>query len=396
MLQREKLLQAKGILKETDIDLWITLVRETEQTPDPVLPLISTVDYTWVSALMVTKSGRSIALVGNHDEEGTRQMGVWDEVYGYQEDFTPAFARLLHETGAASIALNYSKDLPAADGLSHGLYLYFVELLQKVGFHGQVHSAGEVIRRLRGQKTATEVHLIEGAITTAQTIFDTAVEQIHVGMSEIDIYNYFQGQLKEHKVLPAWLPAQCPGVMAGPKTALGHNGPSLITIAPGDVITIDFGVEQREYCSDLQRVYFVRNEGTAASGVTVPEEVQNAFDTVRRAVEKAAKFMKPGVTGVQVDTVARDYVTSQGYPAWTYALGHEVGRKAHDGGAVLGPRWDRYAGVIDLPLLIGNVFTLELGVPTSRGYVGLEEMVQMTETGARFLSVPQQTPYIVG
>ncbi len=391
MLQKEKLLQAKEIMKNSQSDVWITLVRETAQTPDPVIPLLSTVDYTWLSAIMFTNSGRAMALVGNHDEEGIKQMGLFDEVYSYQEDFTPVFSELIHQISPTSIAINYSEDFPAADGLSHGLYLRFVEILNSIGFEGKLVSSADIIRRLRGQKTPSELHLIKDAVHTAQTIFDAAASIIRPGMSEKEIYAFFHHRMQVLSVSPAWLAAQCPGVMAGPLSAQGHNGPTDIRLLPGDVMTIDFGVEKSEYCSDLQRVYYVPE----SSDNRISKEVETAFHTVRSAVEEAAKFIKPGVTGFETDAVARNFVTSRGYPEWTYALGHEVGRNVHDGGTILGPHWARYKGSVDLPLLEGNVFTLELGVPTSHGYVGLEEMVVVTSHGAEFLSTPQQFPYIL-
>jgi Xaa-Pro aminopeptidase len=41
--------------------------------------------------------------------------------------------------------------------------------------------------------------------------------------------------------------------------------------------------------------------------------------------------------------------------------------------------------------LVGEIYTLELGVMTSAGIVSLEEMVVVTESGCRFLTEPQRT-----
>jgi Xaa-Pro aminopeptidase len=58
----------------------------------------------------------------------------------------------------------------------------------------------------------------------------------------------------------------------------------------------------------------------------------------------------------------------------------------HDGGTMLGPRWEKYGKTPEGIVEPGNVFTLELGVPTDAGYIGLEEDVLVTEQGCSFLS----------
>ena len=191
MLQREKLDQAKRILQESDVDLWLALVRETGQTSDPVLPLLCPVDFTWTSAIMVTKTGRSIALVGNHDAEGVRQTALFDEVRAYEQDFKPDFAALLAELQPQRMALNYSLDNPTADGLTHGMYLYLQNLLAELSYTGDIVSAADIIRPLRGQKTASELTRIQRSIDTAERIFDEASAYIRVGVSELDIFHFF-------------------------------------------------------------------------------------------------------------------------------------------------------------------------------------------------------------
>jgi Xaa-Pro aminopeptidase len=68
-----------------------------------------------------------------------------------------------------------------------------------------------------------------------------------------------------------------------------------------------------------------------------------------------------------------------------------VGRFAHDGTALLGPAWEKYAQKPFQPLEEGMVFTVEPRLKVKgRGVVTIEEMVVITKSGAEFLAEPQK------
>jgi len=102
------------------------------------------------------------------------------------------------------------------------------------------------------------------------------------------------------------------------------------------------------------------------------------------------------VCGLDIDTATREYIKSRGYSEFPHALGHQVGRYAHDGGPLLAPAWERYGELPLLPLEAGQVFTIEprLYLET-QGVVTIEEMVQITSDGARWLSKPQTELYLI-
>jgi Xaa-Pro aminopeptidase len=391
-MYKEKLEQAGKILKEKNIDIWLTLVRETIMNNDPILPFISKVDFTALSGIIVLKSGKTVVLAGNNDAEGIKQTQLYDDVITYSGNFKEALSELLDLNKVTSLAVNYSIEDVASDGLSHGLFLLLQDVVNSTNSEPEIVSAAPIISKLRGNKTTAEKQLIIEAINTAELIFQDARNFIKEGVTEKEIHQFFTARMKHYDVQPSWQASQCPGVMLGPKSVPGHNSPTGITACKGDVMDIDFGVLQNGYCSDLQRTYYILEDNDNCAC----EEVQKAFDTLKEAVRRAAEHMKPGVTGEEADTVARDYVVSQGYPSWNYALGHQVGRMAHDGGMILAPKWNRYSSrQVELPMEAGMVFTLEPGIATSRGYVGIEEMVYITDEGAEFLSSPQQEIYLL-
>jgi len=191
----------------------------------------------------------------------------------------------------------------------------------------------------------------------------------------------------EYGVTYAWPAESCPAVNSGPDSPIGHSGPTEIKVERGHIIHFDFGVKYEDYCSDIQRVAYVLRAGETEA----PPEVQRGFITVRTAIEKSREAMKAGVTGNSIDVISREIVTDAGYPEYPHALGHQLGRVAHDGGALLGPLWEKYGDSPNQKLEVGQVFTIEPGLAVKGcGHIGLEEDVTITENGAEYLGEPQR------
>jgi Xaa-Pro aminopeptidase len=385
-LVQEKVEQAVNILQEKGIDAWITFVRETSAGGDPILDLIYGYDLTWQSALILTSSGERLAIVGDFEAETARRVGAYNQVVPYQHSLRDILIRTLERLSPQRIGINYSTNDVHADGLSHGMYLLLFDYLEGTPFREKLVSAESVIGALRGRKTTEEIRRIRSAIDTTHHIYDRTFDHIKIGMSERQVAEYMHAQLLEFGVEPAWEEAHCPAVNTGPDSVAGHVGPTDLRIDHGHLLHFDFGVRQEEYCSDIQRmVYFL-----APGEDRAPDLVQKGFDTIVRAIQEAVAAMKPGIPGVEIDTIARRVVTDAGYPEFKHATGHHLGRLAHDGAGILGPEWERYGNTPYYPLEVGHVYTVEpsLFVP-GYGIIGLEEDVLVTEQGAEYLGGPQ-------
>jgi Xaa-Pro aminopeptidase len=224
------------------------------------------------------------------------------------------------------------------------------------------------------------------AIGLTEDIFTKVGRFLAPGVTEREVADFVAADVREHRLDLAWEAGTCPAVFTGPDTAGAHYAPTGRTVERGHIVNMDFGIKHQDYCADIQRTFYVLREGETAA----PPDVQRGFDTIVNAIEAARKAIRPGVTGQSVDAVARTLITDAGYAEFPHALGHQVGRYAHDGTAMLGPAWEKYAQKPFAPLEAGMVFTIEprLTVP-GRGVATVEEMVVVTETGASFLSGPQ-------
>jgi Xaa-Pro aminopeptidase len=180
-LVREKLDQVPAILDEHGVDLWLTFVHETLLTPDPCLDLVVGTSCTWQSAFLLSRSGERIAIVGRFDAPGVEQVGAYPEIVTYDESVRPVLRETIERLDPHTIALNYSPSDPAADGLTHGLWLVLRETLEGTAYADRLVSSGQVVGSLRGRKSSFEIERIRAAIGETEEIFALVREQIRPG-----------------------------------------------------------------------------------------------------------------------------------------------------------------------------------------------------------------------
>ena len=392
MLIREKIKQAVGLLKEFDVDCWLTFTRESAINGDPVLPFLAPGDVTWHSAFIISRDGRAHAIVGKYDRKLIEETGAYDAVEAFVTGFKELLQNYLKSLNPRTIAVNYSQGSEICDGLTHGMFLTLEETLAGIGMAGRLASSERIVSALRERKSAAEIAHIKEAIRHTQEIFGLAADFIAPGRSEREIAAYILAEVERRRLPLAWGEATCPAVFTGPDTAQAHYTPTGRFVERGHVLNMDFGVKVNDYCSDLQRTFYILGENETEA----PPEVRRGFDTIVESVEAARRAMKPGVRGIEIDAVARGIITGAGYEEFPHALGHQVGRFPHDGTALLGPAWEKYAQKPFRPLEPGMVFTIEprLAVP-GKGVVTIEEMVVVTDTGADWLSHPQKELILV-
>lgn len=387
-LNFEKLPIVYRTLQEQNIDAWLITGRETIMKREPILPVLGDMDFIIATTLIFTKAGKCIAIVSPLDVEGYKLIKGIDEVVEYPGTMEDTIAQVLKELDPAVLALDFSSDDAAGDGLTVGMYMTLQKVFEAIDFKGEIVSAFPVINKVKGIKTPSQIEKIRDCVVQADKYLRMVPSICKEGSTSLDLFNFLHQVAYDDGYGMSWTDTQCPGVSVDPNVPSGHMGIISTPLVKGCVINIDYGVSKDGYCSDLQRMYYVLKDDEDDA----PEHVKKAFYLVRDAIKAATAFMRPGVTGFQVDQVARHMIVDEGYDSWNAALGHQVGHETHDGGTILANRRARYnkPSLIDTPLDEGNVFAVEPSVTIAEGRVGIEEDVLITENGGVFLNPPQE------
>jgi Xaa-Pro aminopeptidase len=388
-----KIEQAVGILDELDIDAWMIFARESATVHDPCIDLVVGGNVTWASAFVLTRKGERIAVLGSLDKAAHEALGHYKEIVPYVQGVTEPLVGVLKRLDPKKIAIDFSLDDEMSDGLTHGQFLLLQKILEGTPYGARLVSADGIVSRLRSRKTAPELARIERACAETVDLFAQLDKRLRIGMTERQIAANMVEIMEAKGLERAWDADHCPAVFTGPESAGAHAGPTDRVMAAGHLMNVDFGMKYQGYCSDLQRTWYCLKPGETAP----PPIVLEGFAAVRDAIRKAGEFMKPGVKGGEVDAVARGHITGLGFDEYPHALGHQIGRAAHDGAGLLCPRWERYGSKPDAIVEAGQCYTIEprVNVP-GHGVATMEEIVVVTGDGVRYLSEPQTEIMLIG
>jgi Xaa-Pro aminopeptidase len=163
-----------------------------------------------------------------------------------------------------------------------------------------------------------------------------------------------------------------PIVAINANAAKPHALPTDVTLKKGDLLLVDAGLKYRRYCSDRTRTAFVGEEVRFCDDQRFASpKVQKAYDLVRKAHDTAIARARSGMTGAEIDRLAREVIEKGGMgEAFVHSTGHGVGLDIHEMPYIS----KRSTTVVE----DGMVFTIEPGVyfPGEFG-IRIEDMVVM-------------------
>ncbi len=380
-VNKEKIMQSIKYLHEENIDMWIIYSSEGS---DPSLPLITGIKTVGRSAFIFTKDGGKYSLCSKIDAQESEDSGLFDEVIKYDEGLEKELKNLVEKINPNKIALNYSKNDNLCDGLTEGRYRWLKKVLGEE-YSNRFVSSEDFLSKLRSIKTEEEINRIKKAIDITIDIYEEVFKRLRVGLTEYEVGQIFIEEMEKRNVVNGLTKElTMPMVL---KERIAHRDPGDAVIERGDFLIMDFSVNYEGYVSDIARTAYFLKKGENKA----PKLMEDSFKAVYEAISKAKKTIKPGMKGYEIDKIAREHLTSKGMPEITHATGHQIGRATHDGGTLLGPKWERYGKAPYGKIEAGMVFTLEPTILRQDDYSILtEENILVKENGAEFLSKRQE------
>ncbi|TCS96404.1 M24 family metallopeptidase [Hazenella coriacea] len=225
-----------------------------------------------------------------------------------------------------------------------------------------------VIENLRMFKDEEELSLIRKACQIADQTFERIIQEIKPGMRELDVALRLEFIMRD---LGASSSSFDIIVASGKRGALPHGTASEKVLEKGDLVTMDFGAWYQGYASDITRTIILGQPS---------EKQKEIYDIVLEAGKRSIAVIRPGITGIEADAAARDYITEHGYGEYFgHSTGHGLGLEVHE--------LPRLSVKGEEELKPGMVVTVEPGIYLSElGGVRIEDDVVVTEDGCEVLT----------
>ena len=236
--------------------------------------------------------------------------------------------------------------------------------------------AKEFLSEAVAAKSEADVAAVGRAQALTCDVFDAILPYLAVGVSERDVAAEI---VYQHLKRGASGMSFEPIVAAGPRGALPHARPSSRTFSAGDLVVIDMGGVLDGFCADLTRTVAVGEPG---------EVERAAYETVRRAQRAAIDAAHAGMTGRELDAVARGVIAADGLGEYfSHSLGHGVGIEVHE--------WPRLSQQVEHTLPAGATVTVEPGVYLPERFgIRIEDVIAIRDGGCDNLT-PLPTDLLV-
>lgn len=240
-------------------------------------------------------------------------------------------------------------------------YASFLQYEEKMAADLQPISG--IIEKIRMIKTPEEVEILKASAKIADDAFEHICGFIKAGQTELEVSNELEFFMRRQGATSSSFDTI---VASGLRSALPHGVATDKVIEQGDMITLDYGALYNGYISDITRTVAVGEPS---------EKMKEIYQTVLDAQILGVEKIGPGMTGIEADAIARDYIKSKGYgEAFGHSTGHGIGLEVHEG-----PGLSFKSQTVLEP---GMAVTVEPGIYLPGiGGVRIEDDILITESG---------------
>ncbi len=283
------------------------------------------------------------------------------EIEGYR--IVQHTATIIEEVAVQAKKMNVKSLGFEKDDLSYGLF----ELYEKqVG--ATLKPVSGLVEKLRMIKTEDEIAVLQAAAKIADDAFEHILTFIRPGLTELEVSNELEFFMRKQGATSSSFSII---VASGLRSALPHGVASDKVIESGDFVTLDYGALYKGYISDITRTIAVGEPS---------DKLKEIYKVVLEAQELALEKIKPGMTGIEADAIARDYITAKGYgEAFGHSTGHGIGMEVHEA-----PGLSSKSSTVLVPNM---AVTVEPGIYVPEiGGVRIEDDIIITEDGNRRLT----------
>ncbi|HEY8171153.1 MAG TPA: Xaa-Pro peptidase family protein [Candidatus Limnocylindria bacterium] len=237
-------------------------------------------------------------------------------------------------------------------------------------------AAGPTMSGLRRVKSPEEIDLLRAAAQAADRAMLAIVAEPLADRVESEVSR----RIRELLIQAGHDDAGFAIVASGPNSASPHHSAGSRRIDAGDAIVLDIGGTRSGYTSDTSRTAFIGDP---------PADFLALFEVLREAQAAACAAVRPGITGAELDAVAREIITEAGYgDAFLHRTGHGIGLETHEEPYIVASNHE--------PLVEGNVFSIEPGIYIRDTWgARIEDIVACTADGGERLNTTSTELYVV-
>ena len=165
--------------------------------------------------------------------------------------------------------------------------------------------------------------VVAGVLSKLQEIARPGVSTAHLDEVAVQLTSQAGAQPLFKGVRSPYARMPFPGVIcASINEQVVHGIPSnQVTLKPGDILSIDFGVRLRGYCGDAAV--------TVAIG-EISEENRRLMDITKGALDLAIRMAAPGVRWSKIAGEMQKMAESAGFSVVTEFVGHGIGTQMHE------------------------------------------------------------------